>query len=205
MNIKHITKQWPFRPMPVGWRKKEWDSVREAKTIADLVPISHRVMDHFSPNPVFLVSGPISTGGILKPGTEDADIKANLQCFNQAVETLFKGGLLLFNQIPFEDLFVPVNKAWKIEHPDTYCMPILEDFYRGLFDHKHLQGIVLIPGWESSFGANWEVKTITSLRKNVLDLPVDWHKKKPEEVAVHIASLDIVKRYKRKRPVSRIA
>jgi hypothetical protein len=173
--------------MPVGWQEEEWLDILDCKTLADLVPIACRVIDRL-PGPVALVSGPISTGGILKPGTQEADIKANLVVLNHAVEGFSKGGISLFNQMPFEDIFVPVNEAWKAANPGKYCMPLLEEFYRGIFEYERFRGIILLPGWESSFGANWEYKTICKLKKEIVHLPVKWNEVPAEEVIVHIAT-----------------
>ena len=188
LSIAHVTERWPFRPMPIGWHEEEWQYIKHCNTLADLVPVAHRVIDRFRADmPVALVSGPISTGGILKPGTTEADISANLKRFNEVVEGLLRAGLPLFNQMPFEDIMVPINREWKAKFPDQYCFPILEEFYRGVFEYGRLRGIILIPGWESSFGANWEVNLIKMLGKEVIHLPVDWHESDPQEVVIRIA------------------
>jgi hypothetical protein len=187
LSIEHVVKGWPFRERPLGWRESEWQAVAGCKTLAELGELSHRVMNQL-PRPIALVSGPISTGGILKPGMKgESDIRANLDLFNKVVQTLLLGGVSLFNQMPLEDIFVPINTQWKaVNPPGSYCMPILEEFYRDVFAFPGMRGIILIPDWQSSFGAKWEVKEANSKGKHIIDLPKGWETWDEDELCTDI-------------------
>lgn len=101
------------------------------------------------PAPRCQVCGPISTGGL-------GSIAANSVAFRFAVDLLRARGENPFDQMPFEGLFVRLVKEWQAAGGTGYCLPILEVFYRRVFESGLITKMIFLPGWESSFGARWE-------------------------------------------------
>jgi hypothetical protein len=136
------------------WRQSERDALRKlANGVPDLnvaTDIARGILVRH-PYPVYMVSGPISTGG-----TENMEI--NFQIFRRTIEILvLERHLTIFSQMPFQDVMVKFFKKWKVENPkETFCGPILEGFYSSLFSSGLIRGLHFIFDWESSIGANWE-------------------------------------------------
>lgn len=101
------------------------------------------------PAPRCQVCGPISTGGL-------GSIAANSVAFRFAVDLLRAQGENPFDQMPFEGVFVRLVKEWQAAGGTGYCMPILEVFYRRIFESGLIGKMIFLPGWESSYGAKWE-------------------------------------------------
>ncbi len=126
---------------------KEWLAM--ATSFEELAEIALAVLGRF-PGKVEMVSGPISTGGV-------GSVEGNRRVFARTIDGLVKDGHEIFDQWPFESKLAELSRAWLAQHPeDSYCYPILEDFYRVIFDGGKISTIHFIPGWETSTGARWE-------------------------------------------------
>src|SRR5271165_1731224 len=105
------------------WLESEKQALTRAKDLADILAIAQNVLWRMK-GPVHFVCGPISTGGV---GT----IRGNVAIFERVIEMLHdEEGFEVFSQLPFEDCMIAYGNRWFIENPkETYCMPILEEFY----------------------------------------------------------------------------
>lgn len=113
-----------------------------------------------------IVCGPITTGGTGDPGL-------NALLFNHAIELLELEGRRMFNQIPFEYRLAQLETKWK-EGNGGYCRPILEEFYRPIFESGYLDCAWFLPGWEASTGAKWEHELLSRLEYEIEYLPERW-------------------------------
>lgn len=102
-----------------------------------------------------IVCGPISTGGL-------GDKMLNIARFEQVVNHFVsKKHGAHFNQIPFEEPLWRVQDYRKTQEPDvTHPLgagnPLLEEFYRPLFESGFIGAMYFIKGWQSSIGSTWE-------------------------------------------------
>lgn len=102
------------------------------------------------PDPVHIVCGPISTGGL-------GSVERNLIAFNAMIESLICLRFSVFNQIPYEPILWKLRAEWQRKYPKKgYCMLILTHFYRYLFQSNKIKVAWFLPGWETSMGARWE-------------------------------------------------
>lgn len=53
-------------------------------------------------------------------------------------------------------------------------MPILDEFYKPIFEKGYIQEVYFIPGWEYSFGARWELEECKRLGIKIEYLPENW-------------------------------
>lgn len=105
--------------------------------------------------PPGIVCGPISNGGL---GTKAANITHFERVVNHFVKVR-RGNF--FSQIPFEEALwrVQAHLAEQepgVVHPKGAGNPLLEKFYKPLFESEMLGAAFFIKGWESSDGAVWE-------------------------------------------------
>lgn len=122
------------------------------------------------PGDVEIVCGPITSGGL-------GSIEKNLAVFNDVVRRMLRHGQPLFNQMPYEDQLFALRDAWKpepaIPYPPGY-EPVLERFYRPLFETRRIRRAWFIPNWETSRGATWERELLGSLGAITHTLKDEW-------------------------------
>lgn len=110
-----------------------------------------------------IVCGPISTGGA-------GHQMWNLQIFNAVVAGLQRLGIDLFDQVPYEFGLRRLANAWHAEGHEGYCMPILDVFYREVFECGYINRAYFLPGWTSSTGAKWERRHFDAAGVPVFDV-----------------------------------
>ncbi|MCR4311476.1 MAG: DUF4406 domain-containing protein [Candidatus Taylorbacteria bacterium] len=126
------------------WTKDDFEKVNRATTMPELLAIALDILGRM-PDPVSLVTGPITTGG-------KGSVSENMEVFKVYISKLQKEGRTVFNQLPFEHAFSELAKKSALE----YYTPILDDFFLPLFKSGKISEMCFIPGWESSTGARWE-------------------------------------------------
>ena len=126
------------------WTKGDFDRLKSANSMPELLTVALDILDRM-PDPVSLVTGPISTGG-------KGSIPENLAVFKQYISYLRSTGKIVFNQLPFEEKFGELANRSTL----TYYTPILDDFFLPIFKSGKIKEMCFIPGWESSTGARWE-------------------------------------------------
>ena len=157
-----------FRSHPCArkalWSLKSFIALEDAKSFSHLVPIAVGILECFE-EPVTIVSGPISTGGL---GTREH----NMAVFRAVIQRLQSQNRSVFDQTPFENVLFRISREWFSQNPmETYCMPILEDFYEPIFSSGLISRIAFIRGWQSSFGARWERMKAIEIGLEIDDLP----------------------------------
>ncbi len=103
-------------------------------------------------NVIHLVCGSISTGGT-------GNRAKNLEVFNNTITHFSQKGLWLFSQIPFEDKMGEIHgrrAKTGIWPTDVYDYPLLEIFYRALFETRIIGKKLFLANWKTSTGAEWE-------------------------------------------------
>lgn len=145
------------------WTSYDHKALREAKDFVDLFHVAQKVIDQI-PNPTVAVSGPISTGG-------KGSIKENLYFLSASINLLHNKGFNVFDQTPFEEAMKRLREEWGGE---GYCMPLLEDFYKPIFESGNIQTMYFLPDWESSFGAKWEYNQCKRLGIEILYFSKEW-------------------------------
>ena len=113
--------------------------------------------------PSGIVCGPITTGGT-------GHQVLNLEVFNALIRGLQSQGEHIFTQIPYEFGLRHLVREWEERGNSGYCMPILEVFYARLFESGLIKKAWFIPGWQSSFGAQYERKKLGAEGASIIDL-----------------------------------
>ena len=109
--------------------------------------------------------GPMTTGGL-------DSLPRNMERFARAIAFLEAHGVCVFNQTPFQEVIIRVTKHH--ESGGSYCMDILEVFYRMIFESGYVDRTLFLPGWESSKGATWERKFVGACGIPVHDFSAKW-------------------------------
>lgn len=147
------------------WSLENKKMLEKAVSIVDLWNIAKDILKKL--DKVAIVSGPISTGGT-------GNRKTNGEVFKRAIEimSIENSSIKVFSQFPFEDKMAHYYEKWRIDNPHAgYCMPILDDFYKPLFESGKIEKVYFIHGWESSFGAKWEHNKCKALNISIEYLP----------------------------------
>jgi len=152
------------------WRCVDVVDLEKASTFEDLALIAIRVLKRASfASPgrrVVEVCGPISTGGL-------GSIEANMEHFTNAVSAVIDSGVQVFSQVPFEAKIAVLRARWYKDGNSGYCMPILEDFYRKVFESGLVTEFWFLPGWQNSTGSKWEMKEAHRLGISARDYPAN--------------------------------
>lgn len=141
--------------------------IAESKSLSDILKVANVVLDRMPESSIFQVCGPISTG--------KRTVEENILVFVKTIEVLFENQLEVFNQMPFEKKMGELQKEWYLKNPGaSYYMPLLEEFYKPIFETGKIKKMVFIPGWEHSFGASWEHDQANQLGIDIIYLPDNW-------------------------------
>lgn len=116
-------------------------------------------------NEVVQICGPISTGGL-------GNLADNTARFQLAIDHAIHNGLMVFDQIPFQQTIVRLCRPKR--DGGGYDWGILEIFYRKIFESGYVHRTLFLPGWEGSTGARWERKLVTKLGLIVEEYPLGW-------------------------------
>jgi hypothetical protein len=141
----------------------------KTNTFEELAALALMEMEKFTEG-CDIVCGPISTGGV-------GSIEGNLKVFARTIDKLQETGHPIFTQLPYEEKIFSFRERWRAENPsrsEDYYMPILEEFYRPLFQSGKVKRAWFINGWESSKGARWERDELANLQVEVIDLGAGW-------------------------------
>ena len=124
-------------------------AIKESQDYKDLVLVAWDILedmnDDFAPRPIAMLSGPISTGG-------KGSRTENLLVFSMAIQRASADGLIVFDQMPFED---DIDRIFKL-NPNQQELQLLEEFYLSIFETGFISLLCFLPGWKTSFGAKWE-------------------------------------------------
>jgi hypothetical protein len=149
------------------WTEKDHLALDNARSFEELSEIALAILTRMQrpTEQVCTICGPMSTGGL-------GSLEANMARFSLAVNRAKYNGLLVFEQIPFQNAIVrlSLHKTRRGE----YNHDILELFYRRVFESRHIHRTLFLPGWEDSVGAKWERNLVTSLGLIVSEYPVEW-------------------------------
>jgi hypothetical protein len=148
------------------WTHAEAGMLEQAKTFEDLADIAIIILARMKKHgkPIIQICGPMSTGGF-------GNLADNMQLFQYALDVATDMGLTVFNQLPFQDAMIRIS-GWEPRKP--YCRPILEVFYRRIFESGFISQTLFMPDWQSSYGARWERELVTKLGIIIEEYPVEW-------------------------------
>ena len=149
-------------PVPEFWRGEEFVSLKTISSFDELATIGVRVISRL-PEPVVEVCGPITTGG-------RGSLKENLHVFEHVTMRLGEDGYHVFNLLNFQPTIDRLAREWAVNN-QGYCWPILNIFFRQVFDAKKINFGYFIPGWESSVGARWEREALKVLGVVLREVP----------------------------------
>lgn len=146
----------------IYWEPQHIERLGKVSGYEDIGKISLEVARKI-PQPLEIVSGPISTGGL-------GSLEKNLDVFQRTILKLSQQGKIMFNQIPIEE---PIQRLKTNSH---YDFGVLTKIYLPLLESGLIKTLNLIYGWKTSTGALWEHDNARRLRVNVAYLPKNFHK-----------------------------
>lgn len=153
------------------WTEEDKARLARVATLEEAADVALAVLERMNQHAsqhgreIVQVCGPMSTGGL-------GNIAANMAHFERAVNVLKHRGLLVFDQMPFQDAIIRICK-YK-EGDGKYHVEILEVFYRRIFESGHVKRAYFLRDWESSRGATWERWICTELGIIVDEYPDEW-------------------------------
>ena len=125
------------------------DCIKKSQDYQDLLLVAMDILedinDDYAPRPIAMVCGPISTGGT-------GSRRQNLYIFSKVIERVTTDGLIVFNQMPFEN---DIDRIYNL-NTDLPRIKLLEEFYGPIFRSGFISLLLFIPGWAGSVGAKWE-------------------------------------------------
>jgi hypothetical protein len=81
----------------------------------------------------------------------------------------------MFSQMPFEHIMVKLYLQWRARNPKAaYCFPLLNGFYRPIFQSGFVAALHCMHGYETSTGACWEEAECQMLKVPTPKLPKKW-------------------------------
>ena len=130
------------------WTKEHIAALSEAQSFGDLAKVAITVLDSM-PQPIGMVSGPISTGGA-------GSIAANLEKLNRAIDKLHAEGKNIFSTFPAQDHIFRAAGAREDTWTPELNQQLLDEFFLPLISHGAVKTFYFLPDWQSSHGATWE-------------------------------------------------
>lgn len=85
------------------WTPADFNKIAKAKEMPDLLSVAFEILNRM-PDPIGMVAGPISTGGKGIQGE-------NVRFFKAFIKAVQNSGEVIFNQLPFEDVFVNLSRG----------------------------------------------------------------------------------------------
>ena len=147
------------------WTNEEVLALEGIQTFDEMVEVALVILKRMSERNKTIVQlcGPMSTGGL-------GDLGKNMKFFQCALEVLEGDDFIVFDQSLFQGAMIRLSKK---EDHGAYCTPILEVFYRRLFESGLIKKTLFLPDWQSSKGATWERELAVRLGMGVEDYPVE--------------------------------
>jgi len=146
-----------------GWLEEDLESVKSAKTFADLFVVALRVLNRME-QPIIELCGPVSNGG---RGSRNA----NIEYFEESTVRLIQSGKIIFNIVPFEN---KIEEIWLAEEAAGKTPTLFEDFYFPIFESGFIAEGYFLPDWETSAGAKKEHDKLAELNIPLTHLSPDW-------------------------------
>ena len=149
------------------WTVAERTALEKISSWDDMIPVALGILRRMSAleKPIVQICGPMTTGG-------RGSLAANMAFFKRAQLVASNHGLVIFDQTPFQDAMIRLSSEWGKRQ--EYCTPILEVFYRGVFQSGHVSALYFLPGWEGSVGSRWEREEGARLSLTILEYPMEW-------------------------------
>jgi hypothetical protein len=141
------------------WEKDDLNGLENVETIAETFAIAERVLNRM-PDCLGQVCGPMNNGG-------RGNLKDNMEVFRDMVHHLHDKGIILFDQLPFEDTFHRLTRG---ENPTQTYQQVIDDFYELLYHTGKVRTLYFIPGWKTSNGARWEYNRAKELGMEIVEL-----------------------------------
>ncbi|MFH1201081.1 MAG: hypothetical protein V1484_02000 [bacterium] len=133
MELSEITKKY--------WTEKDFQDLEKAESVKDLFAVAEKIIERM-PKPFVQVCGPINTGGL-------GSTEANLKVFNDTIIQLQNKELNVFDQMPFEDSMLVLNK--RLTKNGGYFDSILTDFYYPIFESGLVSAFYFMPNLANIF------------------------------------------------------
>lgn len=148
------------------WTDIEREALKSASTLEEMAEIALSVLRRMKSNKhqVVQICGPMSTGGL-------GNLKLNMERFRLAVRKATDQGLIVFNQLPFQEAIIRITGY---REGEEYYVAILEVLYRKIFESGYINRTFFLPGWQDSVGASWERKLLKKLGIPTEEYPIEW-------------------------------
>lgn len=138
--------------IPQYWTQEDIKDAEDSVAYKDLLKIVWRILKRM-PQPVTMISGPISTGG-------KGSIESNIKELQQHIQKLSGEGLNVFNQLAFQDYInrikdSPTYKPYLTKKNNSNKL-LLDLFFYPIFMSRYIKKLYFLPDWQSSEGCRRE-------------------------------------------------
>jgi len=149
------------------WTPEEKEKLEKISSFEEAADLAVNILSRMNEEgkEVVQLCGPMSTGGA-------GNLALNMERFQKAVDKAAEKGLLVFDQVPFQNTIIRLCEL-REDNPE-YNWEILDIFYKRIFESGHVKRALFLPGWEKSVGASWERDLVTKLGLVVEEYPLEW-------------------------------
>lgn len=147
------------------WTDEELAYLERIERLGEAADFAIGILKHLAQEGrVHQVCGPMTTGGL-------GCLEKNMERFQRAIATARQNDLIVFNQIPFQNVIIRITD----HHRSTrYNEAILTDFYGPIFASGLVQVLLFLPDWTTSRGAHWEYQRGLVCGLLLNDYPRHW-------------------------------
>jgi hypothetical protein len=140
------------------WTDEDHHQIKMSPTLRHMADVGtvmiRRLRQRSLTGNVALLSGPMTSGGL-------ENFEANMELFGHCIQLVRERGIVVFNQLPFQNGMIRILGAGKklnYKPGDTdYPQNIMDDFYWPLLQAGDVTHLMLLPTWVTSNGSTQEV------------------------------------------------
>ena len=141
------------------------DVIKRATSFGELLDIALQVIEKMNGRIV----------GICSPISTKRNERDNFSVFNETNIAFEKAGVLVFNEIPFQEKIVELKNKWFAEHPEKmYCDPLITDFYKPILKTGKIVKLFTLPEYEHPYVPYWEDLEAHLLHIPTVLFPLGW-------------------------------
>ena len=141
------------------------DAINQASSFKELFAIALKVIEQMNGQIVGICS-PVSTK---KNESDDFTV------FNKTTNAFESAGVVVFNEIPFQEKIVELKNKWFTENPEKmYCDSLIADFYKPILTTGKIIRLYELSAYEHPYLQYWEDLEAHLLHIPTTVFPLGW-------------------------------
>src|SRR5271168_2433927 len=131
------------------WTEDDMETLEKASNFLEMAEIALVILRRMKKThkPIVQICGQLMTNDL--PTNME-----NMANFQAAVRLISQRGFLVFDQTVFQDA---VERIAPSRNGEPYCWDIPNIFYRKIFESHYISRLILLPNWQISPEAEWQV------------------------------------------------